>query len=174
MTFVDKRYEDIIFGSVAVAAGVGVGGIFVPTLDMAGIGVTWTAMVLAIADESDLELDGVAVAKLVTSAVGGVSAYVFGSKVLTWLATPLILAYPIAGIPAAIAVNATLNALFTLRLGAACASKFSRPDFKATDLLDVVADIVGLLLKMPKREEIKYVKAILAARHVHKFLNRPL
>lgn len=75
----------------------------------------------------------------------------------------MILTFPVAGVPAAVAVNTMLNGLFTLRLGIATASKFSRPDFNTLDILDVAASIASALVKLPSTEEIKLVKAILEA-----------
>ncbi|MFE3696138.1 hypothetical protein ACFXPB_36775 [Streptomyces sp. NPDC059129] len=129
---------------------------------MAGVGATWTVMVGAIADKAGLDLTPAAIAKLVAAGVTAVSGYVLGSKILTWAATPLILAFPVAGVPAAIAVNATLNGLFTLRLGLACASKFSRPDFDTSDVLDLALGIGGFLIKMPTSAELSLVRELLS------------
>lgn len=131
---------------------------------MAGVGATWTVMIGAIADKAGLELTPAATAKLVAAGVTAVSGYVIGSKILTWVAAPLILAFPVAGIPAAIAVNATLNGLFTLRLGLACATKFSRPDFDTSDVIDLAVSIGGFLVKVPNAEELALVRELLAAR----------
>ncbi|MEU0991452.1 hypothetical protein [Streptomyces sp. NPDC005953] len=119
-------------------------------------------MVGAIADKAGLDLTPAAIAKLVAAGVTAVSGYVLGSKILTWAATPLILAFPVAGVPAAIAVNATLNGLFTLRLGLACASKFSRPDFDTSDVLDLALGIGGFLIKMPTSAELSLVRELLS------------
>jgi hypothetical protein len=164
MTIVDEKYQDSITIAVIAAAGLGVPGLFLPTLDMAGMGAIWTTLVLAIASTAGRSVDIATAGKLVTSAVGAVSAYIVGSKILTWAAAPLIFAFPLAGVPAVIAVNAMLNAIFTLRLGIACARRFSTPDFTAGDVLDLAADIAGYLIKLPSREEISFVRAVIGVR----------
>jgi hypothetical protein len=161
MSFVDEKYEGIIGGSVVTTAGIAVPGLFVPALDMAGVGATWTVMIGAIAEKSDREISPETVAKLVAAAVSAVSGYVLGSKILTWLAAPLIMAFPVAGVPAAVAVNAALNGLFTLRLGLACVSNFSRPDFNALDLANFIVSLAGLMAKWPSSEEIAFVQKML-------------
>ncbi|GAA4090637.1 hypothetical protein [Streptomyces shaanxiensis] len=163
MPAIEPKFRDPIYAGVAAATGIAIPGLFVPALDMAGVGVAWTAMVAGIADKAGLDLTPAAAAKLVAAGVAAVSGYIFGSKLLTWAATPLILAFPVAGVPAAIAVNATLNGLFTLRLGMTCASKFSRPDFDASDVLELAMSISTFLVKIPTREELALVREIVAA-----------
>lgn len=162
MTVIDSRYREIVSRGVVAAAGIAIPGIFVPTLDLAGVGTIWTTMIVAIANKSGHEFNGTTVAKLVTSAVSAVSAYVIGSKILTWAATPLILAFPIAGVPAVTALNAALNGLFTLRLGMVCSRHFSRSEFTDQDALLLAAKIGTHLLGWPTHEEIQTVKEFLS------------
>jgi hypothetical protein len=126
------------------AAGLGVPGLFHPGIDEAGMAAIWTGMVTAIARRSGATVSSAVVAKLVTSALSGVAAYTLGSKVLTWAALPLIAVFPVAGIPAVVALNSTLNALFTYRLGRECARRFSKPGFTARDAVDVARHLLGL------------------------------
>ncbi|MEJ3659290.1 hypothetical protein WEH80_40670 [Actinomycetes bacterium KLBMP 9759] len=162
MPYVDSKYSDIVGRSVVAASGVAVPGLFVPTLDLAGVGATWTAMIVGIAGRSGHRLSGATVAKLVASAASAVSAYMIGSKILTIAATPLILAFPFAGIPAAVALNSVLNGLFTLRLGAVCARHFGRPDFSERDALRLGFTIGTHLLGWPTSDEIRTVKEFLS------------
>lgn len=160
----EEKYYGTVGTAVAAAAGIAVPGLFVPALDMAGVGATWTVMIGSIADKSGQHVSPTSVAKVAAASVSAVSAYMLGSKILTWAATPLILAFPVAGVPAAVAVNAMLNGLFTLRLGIAAASKFSRPDFNALDILEVAASIASVLVKLlPSTKEIQLVKEMLKA-----------
>ncbi|WP_141746898.1 hypothetical protein [Streptomyces agglomeratus] len=162
MSLIDSKYQDAIGAGVIAASGIAIPGLFVPTLDMAGVGATWAVMIGAIAKKAGHDLSLTVTAKLAAAGVSAVSGYVLGSKLLTWAAAPLILAFPVAGVPAAVAVNATLNGLFTLRLGVACANKFSRPNFHAMDAMEFALDISGFLIKMPKKEELVLVKDLLA------------
>ncbi|MGH8603050.1 MAG: hypothetical protein ACREXR_09860 [Gammaproteobacteria bacterium] len=163
MGLIEEKYYGTVGTAVAAATGIAVPGIFVPTLDMAGVGATWTVMIGSIADKSGQHISPASVAKVVAAAVSAVSAYMLGSKILTWAAAPLILAFPFAGVPAAVAVNAMLNGLFTLKLGITTAKQFSRPDFNSLDILNVAETIAGALVKLPSTEEIKLVKKMLEA-----------
>lgn len=158
MALVEEKYYDAIGVAVAAAAGLGVPGLFVPGLDMAGVGAIWTTMVLSIAKTSGHELNAAAGAKIVTAAVGAVAGYVLGSKILTWAAAPLIIAFPVAGVPAAVALNAGLNGLFTLKLGIATARQFSRSDFNAMDVMELAASIAAQLTPLPSWDEIQTVR----------------
>ncbi|MEU6445098.1 hypothetical protein, partial [Streptomyces sp. NPDC047046] len=95
MPAIEVKYKEVISNGVIVASGIAVPGLFVPALDMAGVGATWTVMAGAIAHIAELELTPAVTAKLVSAAVSAVSGYVLGSKILTWAATPLILAFPV-------------------------------------------------------------------------------
>jgi hypothetical protein len=159
---IDKKYHDPIRIAVIAAAGIGVPGIFVPALDMGGIGVIWTTMVGAILAKAGRQVSSATVAKIVAAAVSAVSGYVLGSKILTWLAAPLIVAFPVAGVPAVVALNSMLNGIFTLRLGLACARRFDDPSFTAADVLDLAADISSQLVGLPNGDEIQTIKDILA------------
>ncbi|MGW5158667.1 hypothetical protein ACWEPN_24595 [Nonomuraea wenchangensis] len=157
----DHRYRDIVKKAMISAAGVGGAGIFLPVLDMAGIAAVWTVMVVAIADASGHPASRATVGKVVAAAVSGVSGYYVGSKVLTYLAAPLLVAFPVAGVPAVIAVNVMLNGLFTYRLGKVCAADFSRPNFTLEDLGDLALRIARLLIKIPMPGEIAEVRHLL-------------
>lgn len=66
--------EDAIRTAVRAAAGMGVPGIFSPGLDEAGMTAIWGAMVTTIAKRQGAELSPATAAKLVASALAGVSA----------------------------------------------------------------------------------------------------
>lgn len=63
-----------------IAAWVGIPGIFVPVLDMGGVGVTWTVMTGRIAAKSCKELSPELIARFAAAAVSAVSAYMISSK----------------------------------------------------------------------------------------------
>ncbi|MFC7531524.1 hypothetical protein [Actinoplanes sp. GCM10030250] len=140
----DPGATSAIRKATLAAAGLGVPGLFHPGIDETGMAAIWTSMVTVVARRSGATVSPATITKLVTSALASVAAYTLGSKILTWLALPLIAAFPVAGVPAVVALNSTLNALFTYRLGRDCAQRFSRPGFTARDALDVGRHLVGL------------------------------
>jgi hypothetical protein len=161
MVLIEEKYYDTVSVAVAAAAGIGAPGLLIPGLDMAGVGTTWTVMILGIAKISGHELNAASAAKIATAAIGAVSGYMLGSKILTWAAAPLILTFPVAGVPAAILVNATLNGLFTLKLGCAAAKQLSRPEFNALDIMDLATSIASLLTPVPSSRELQLVREML-------------
>lgn len=163
MTSIDEKYYGTVATAVGAAAGIGVAGLFAPALDTAGVGATWTGMVIAIAAKSGHELNAAAAAKVVAATLGAVSGYALGSKILTWAAMPLILTFPVAGVPAVVAVNAALNGLFTLKLGVATINQFTRPDFNAVDRAQLAVAIVGQFHPIPSMDEIRLAKEMIAA-----------
>lgn len=163
MSVIEEKYRGIVGAGVAAASGVAVPGLFVPALDMAGVGATWTTMVAAIAKKSGLSLNTPTTAKIVASSISAVSAYVIGSKILTWAAAPLVVALPVAGIPAVVALNVALNGLFTLRLGVVCSRHFSRAGFSDGDAARLGISIGTHLLGWPTADEIRLVKELLSA-----------
>jgi hypothetical protein len=160
---IDERFRTPIAAGVVAASGLGVPGIFVPALDMGGIAVTWTTMLTAMAVRSGHPFSSKDITKLVVAAVSAVAGYKIGSKILTWAMVPFIVAFPVAGVPAAVVLNAGLNGLFTLRLGMACAGLFSRPDCTPQDALDFFKSIKSYLIKLPSREELALVKELLSS-----------
>ncbi len=96
--------------------------------------------------------------------MSAVASYKIGCKILTLAATPLILACPVAGVPAALALNVGLNGLFTLRLGLACTSLFSRPGCTPQDALDFVKTIKGHMVRLPSMDELRLVRELLTSR----------
>jgi hypothetical protein len=163
MISIDEKYYGTVATAVASAAGVGVVGLFMPALDMAGVGATWTGMVIAIAAKSGHDLNAAAAAKVVAATLSAVSGYALGSKILTWAATPLVLTFPVAGIPSVVAVNAALNGLFTLKLGVATINQFSRPNFNVMDGAQLAVAIVGQLHPIPSMDEVRLVKKMIAS-----------
>ena len=163
MALIEEKYYRPVGTAVATAAGLGVPGVFVPPLDMAGVGATWTAMVVAIARKSGHEMDAAAAGKVVAAGVGALAGYKLGSKILTWTAAPLVVTFPIAGVPAVVVANATLNGLFTLKLGVATCNQFSRPGFRTMDVLNLARAIAMELVPMPTMAEIRLVKEMMQA-----------
>lgn len=157
-----QRYQGSVKTAVVAAAGLGIPGIFNPALDVAGTAGIWTTMVGALAAQSGHTISPHLIGKLVSAAVSGVSAYMLGSKILTWVATPLILAFPVAGIPAAALVNSLLNGLFTYRLGLGVASEMSRATFTDDDFIQLSYRVARKLTHLPSWEEIEAVRELIS------------
>jgi len=163
MPEVEDSYLGPIKTAVVAATGTGIPAVLVPALDAGGIGPIWATMISGIAARAGREICAPDIAGLVTTAVGAVSGYVRGSKILSWLAAPLVIAFPVAGVPPTVAVGAMLNGIFTLRLGRACARRFTDPGFTGLDMADLTAGIGGRLARLPSGEEIKTIKDMLTA-----------
>ena len=157
----EQKYKNIVKTAMISAGGVGIPGIFNPVVDVAGVTAIWVTMIGAIAMQAGHPMSGHTIAKLASAAASGVSGYLFGSKVLGWLALPLILAFPVAGVPSVIISNVLLNGIFTYRLGLAVSKTFSRPSFTADDFLELAMTIGQVLLSVPSLEEINEVKSLL-------------
>jgi hypothetical protein len=117
-------------------------------------------MVGALAKKSEHDVDAKLIAKLVAAAAASVAGYQLGSKILTVLAVPLILALPVAGIPAVAGLNSALNALFTYRLGVFASERLSRPNFTGHDFVGLSRDVGVMLIGVPTPSEIAAVKAL--------------
>jgi len=149
--------EHAVQVAVRAAAGLGIPGIFHPGLDEAGMGAIWLTMVTTIAKREGAEISAATAAKLVASAVASVSAYSMGSKVLTWALLLIAHALPFVVIPAGVALNVALNALFTYKLGKSCIRRFSDPKFNPRDAIAIGAHMV----MTPTLSEIGDLKRIL-------------
>jgi uncharacterized protein (DUF697 family) len=150
--------DEQIRTAVLLAAGLGIPGLFHPGLDETGMGAIWLTMVTSIAKRSGAEISPATAGKFVTSALSSVAAYSLGSKILTWAALPVLAAFPVAGIPAAIGMNAALNALFTFRLGKECVKRFSDPRFTSSDVIT----LGRLLVSIPSTSEIRDLKRLIS------------
>jgi hypothetical protein len=150
--------EAAVRKAVMAAAGLGVPGLFHPGLDETGMSAIWITMVTAVAKRCGATVSPATAGKMVTSAVSSVAAYSLGSKILSWAAMPLLVSFPVAGIPAVVAMNSALNALFTYRLGRECIRRFSRPGFTGTDVLDIGRHLIAV----PSMTEIGEIKRLLA------------
>jgi uncharacterized protein (DUF697 family) len=136
--------ERAVRTATRAAAGVGVPGILAPGLDEAAMYTIWLAMITTVAKRTGASLSPASAAKLVASALGGAAAYTVGSKVLTWGVLAVLAAVPVAALPAAMGMNAAINALLTWRLGRACTQRFADPRFGARDALVITRDIFAL------------------------------
>lgn len=150
--------KDAVRVAVRTAASLGVPGILHPGLDEAGMSVIWLTMVTTIAKRQGAQISTATASKLVAAAIASVSAYSVGSKILTWALLLIVHALPFAVIPAAMALNVALNALFTYKLGTSCIRRFSDPKFNARDAITIGAHMV----MVPTLSEISDLKSMLA------------
>lgn len=158
---VEGKYKDIVSEAMLSAAALGLPGVFFPALDMGGMVLIWTTMIGSIASKSGHDVSTNMIAKLVAAAVAGVSAYLLGSKILTWVAVPLILTFPTVGIPAVVGINGFLNGLFTYRLGLTVSQQMSKPGFTKDDFLALTIAVVPGLIHTPSVSEIEEVRSML-------------
>ena len=152
--------DDVVRIASRSAAGIGVPGILAPGFDEAAMYTIWFAMVTTIARRSGAELSPATAAKLVSAAVGAAAAYSLGSKILSWGVIAALSSIPFAALPAAMAMNAGLNALLTHRLGHACAERFADPKFRVAD----IAGIVRHLALVPSMADVLAVRRMLTGR----------
>lgn len=153
MTNLPEKYADLIRGSVAAAAGIGVPGAFVPGIDVAAMAGIWTNMIIQIANKAGKPMSRDKAGKFVTAIASGVGGYVGGSL----LFTKLLHAIPGVGTGAAIGINALLNGIYTYRLGKALISQFEKSHFDGDDLLNAATVIIPMLLPFPGPVEAKEV-----------------
>jgi uncharacterized protein (DUF697 family) len=149
--------EDAIRIATRAAAGLGVPGLFHPGLDEAGMAAIWLTMVITIAKRCGARLTTATAGKFVTAALSSVTAYSLGSKILTWAALAVLIAVPGVALPAAVAMNAALNAAFTYRLGRECVRRFSEPKFSSVDVIDFGRQLVAV----PSWAEVADMKRLL-------------
>ena len=150
--------EDAIRAAVRAAAGLGIPGIFHPGLDEAGTSTIWLTMVTTIAKRQGANISAATASKLVAAAIASVSAYGTASRIMTWALLLILHLLPSVAIPAAVALNVALNALFTHRLGNACSRHFSDPNFSLRDIMKIRQD----LRMAPRLSEIGDLTRILA------------
>lgn len=160
---IEEKYKDSVKKAMKITGAVGLPGIFIPGLDSTTVGVAWANMIRELAKESGHEIDKGVIAKLVGAALAAVAAYQTGSKILTWIASPLLLAFPVAGIPIAAGVNGALNALFTYRLGLSVSKQLSRTDFTAKDFAGLTFSVGRQLVHLPSHSEIAEVRYVLTS-----------
>jgi hypothetical protein len=158
---IETKYRGIIKTAALAAAGVGGPGVFFPVLDTTAVAGIWTTMVLQIGEASGRGVTAATAAKVAGAAVAACSAYMLGTKVLTFAAMPLVAAFPLAGVPMVTGLNVILNGLFTFRLGRACAHNFERPDFSLDELLETSVNITAMMISVPSGGELRAVKELL-------------
>lgn len=135
----DEKYNTIVYGSAATAAGIGVPGVFVP--DIGPLATLWAAMLAMIAAESGHDMDKNFALKVATGVATGAGAMVTGIKTFTWCLKWL----PGVGTGTAIVINSSLNYTFTYRLGKAFAELVDCPDFTLYDAGTLTLALVGIV-----------------------------
>lgn len=136
--------QQTINHSALVAAGLGIPGIFLPGVDMAGVAAIWIKMMIDLAKDAGHDVDMEFAGKVITSMVAGASLYMGGSKLMTTLLTFT----GVGAIPAA-GINALFNWIYTLRLGKLLATQFNTPGFTVNALLSSASQFTGLVFALP-------------------------
>lgn len=148
---IEKNFKDIIVGSSKVAAAAALPATVVPGLDIPAVAAIWGNMVLKIAKECGRKMDSGTALKLTTIVATGVSGYLAGCKLFTWG----LLFIPGIGWLGAMGLNASLNYIFTYKLGKIAKSMFERPTFDAGDVADIAKTLLLPLLAFPTLGEIR-------------------
>jgi uncharacterized protein (DUF697 family) len=152
---VKEQYRPIIKEAALSAGAIGIPGAFSFGLDVAAMTGIWTTMTVSIAKASGHKVDRTFIGKLVAALVGGVAAYVGGSK----LAMAALHAIPGAGTLTAVGVNSFLNFWYTWRVGRALAILFDREDFSLDDVSKVAKDLLAGLTALPHLSDLGEVVA---------------
>jgi len=124
------------------------------------MGAIWLTMTTTIAKRCGASVSPATAGKLVTAALSSVAAYSVGSKILSWGVMIVFSVIPAAGIPAAAAMNAGLNALFTCRLGRECIRRFSDPNFTSADVIE----LGRAMISPPNWSEIRDIRRMLTSK----------
>jgi uncharacterized protein (DUF697 family) len=133
-------------------------GNFIPASDLPLVVGIWAAMIVKIAKDSGHDVDSNYILKVLASGTAEAAAYWAGGKVFTWLLNVI----PVAGPAGYIMINASLNALFTLRLGKHAAKPFDDPNNNIDEiLLEGFRDLTFLFSKLPSKGEINEIRRVL-------------
>ncbi|HKS44200.1 MAG TPA: hypothetical protein VJT49_03630 [Amycolatopsis sp.] len=149
--------EDAVRVAAYAAAALGVPGLLHPGIDEAGLGAIWLTMVTTIAKRCGTSLSSAASGKTVAAALSSVAVFSLGAKVLNWAMMGILIVIPGVAIPAAAAMNAGLNVIFTCRLGRECIERFSDPDFANADLVHFGRRLIA----KPSRSELADIRRVL-------------
>ena len=107
---------NVIKQHMKLAAGAGAPGVFLPLVDEAAIAALWGRMFYKIGQWHQVTLTASECTKIGTACIAGVFAYKTGSRILTLIVSIVTLGL---AVPAAIAGNVALNAIFTRQVGLA-------------------------------------------------------
>lgn len=146
---ISQRSQTIIDNAALAAGGLGIPGIFVPGVDIAGMAVIWGKMVMDLAEASGHKVDAKFGVKMVSSLTAGVTLYIGGGKLMTWFLNFI----PGIGSIAAAGINAMFNWIYTLRLGKLVANQFSKPGFDAGTLLISASGLASMVFAIPTLSE---------------------
>jgi hypothetical protein len=155
------KYDQEVLGYAGMAAAIGVPGAVSFGLDILALGGLWGTMLYDISTTTGHSRDKNFYVKIGGSVATSLAAYIAGSKILV----TLLNAIPGAGTGAAIALNSTLNGLYTWRLGQAFLQLFDKPDINWDDV-ETVAEILlqALTPKPTKAELLKMYKLLKRAK----------
>ena len=108
-------------------------------------------MTVRLAQISGHPVDGTFATKLGMAVLSGTAGYVVGSK----LAMKALHIIPGAGTLSAVGVTATLNGLFTLKLGRAIVNLFDKGEFDTQDYKAAGSSLIALVIALPTIDELR-------------------
>lgn len=146
-----SKYDDIIGTAVKCAAGVGVAGGLLPGVDIAAMSTTWIVMITAIAHRSGHPMSEHMAAKVIAAIGRGVTAYIAGSKIFTYLLHFI----PGIGTLGVLSINSILNAVYTQRLGKQLVTTFERSNFSLDEFAVSSVQMAKLIIGMPSSSELR-------------------
>jgi uncharacterized protein (DUF697 family) len=142
---VTEEQKEIINQHVVMAAGAAVPGTFIPASDLPVLIGIWATMITRIGMDCGYSFTYEHILKQLTAATAGVGFYFAGGK----LFGSLLHLIPGIGTIAYLAANATLNAIFTNRLGKLTSDLFNEPGFDLETLGKALEGIVQASFSSP-------------------------
>ncbi|NJM99763.1 MAG: hypothetical protein HC800_23830 [Phormidesmis sp. RL_2_1] len=146
------EYQETIFGHALTAATIGgTIGAIVPGSDTFGVSATWLSMIIQIANHADSETDKAIIQKFLITVVQGAGSYIIGTKVLQGLMMMTGI-----GIVGSAVLNASLNFLYTARLGIFVAELYDQPGFTSEHMMSTASSAIEIIFKVPTVEELRF------------------
>jgi uncharacterized protein (DUF697 family) len=145
----NNKHQQTINAASLSAVAAAVPGSFIPASDLPILVGIWATMFVKIGHDSGHDVDYGFVLKLLTTGTAGAGAYWAGGKAFGYLLHLI----PVVGTATYVAMNASLNALVTLRLGKLAAHLFDNPDKMIDQVLMEELQDLSFIFKEPASKE---------------------
>lgn len=142
---VTAEQNEIINQHVIMAAGAAVPGTFIPASDLPVLIGIWATMITRIGADCGYSFTNEHILKQLTAATAGIGFYFGGGK----LFGALLHLIPGVGTVTYLVINATLNAIFTNRLGKLTSELFNESGFDLDSLGKVLEGLVSATFSSP-------------------------
>lgn len=142
---VTTKQKEIIDQHVMMATGAAVPGTFIPASDLPVLLGIWAAMITRLGADYGYSFTEEHILKQLTAATAGVGFYFGGGK----LFGSLLHLIPGVGTVTYLVMNATLNAIFTNRLGKLSSELFNQPGLDLNVLGKALEGIVSASFSSP-------------------------